>query len=492
MVYAFYIDFNGWSLFYGREYMFTAPDSASTIYPLEMVFSSYSNDNPLEAIWGRDAEDDHVYYDRQCLKLNFTDRAKTVLAASLGNGDGMVRRFEFFKPSAQPQSDIRKISAAILNLVDVLVFSGENFSYVNLTISQVAPVKIIGKGNTSSFGIKPTSGTIPTNSGAVQATAPRPGICIATDCSFLYFYDSSIREYYNRDAEALQKYRTKLEGLGIKQVPNTDGTIAHVYKEPPRFVQPPMLGPSELYKPSDSKSESWISSLPMLKLLPGVVPTDAFHPEDIIFGANCQGAVGGYASAYFFPKGRDFDAQTYRPWLGKWVGFPIHNNFSRNLDYIGPGVYKSELAQTPKEQQLLNALLVSRYNFASRGCVGETEQNSQDRTARASKSVLEMALFYPNIRKIHFILIPETHSSPVGYISEGKQYKRKSYRFTDHELRHLHRLALLYPKEVAEKVICWRDHKQVQLPAKLEPQLWEMWEPRLENIKKGPPVRAKL
>ena len=464
---------------------------STTNLDLGGVFASYSDDNPLEAIWDRDARDGYVYYNRQCLKLNFTEWAKTVLAASLGNGDDMVRRFEGIRPTSQPQSDICKVSATILNLVDYLVFSGENFHSAQLTISQVAPVEIVEKGNSSSFPIKPKAGFMQAGSEAIQATAPKPepGICIAADCSFLYFYDVSIRDRYN--SEALKKYRTKLEGLGIEKVVNTDPTIAHVQKGP-SFVQPPMFGPSELYKPSNSKLESWIGRLPTLRLLPGVAPVDAFHQDDIIFGANCRDAVGGYASAYFFPNGRDFDAQTYRPWLGQWVGFPIHQMFSNK--YVGPGVYQPELAQTPKEQQLLHALLASKYNFASRGCAGETEQNSQDRTARASKAVLEMALFHPQIRKIHFILMPfHSHMSPVGYIDErGEQYRRKSYRFTDHELRHLHRLALLYPNEVADRVICWRDHQQVQLPARLEPKLWEMWEPRLEKIRAGLPVRAKL
>lgn len=263
--------------------------------------------------------------------------------------------------------------------------------------------------------------------------------------------------------------------------------------------------------------KNWIDRLPELQCLRS--PTGlgllnyldpfAFTSDDVLFGCNSIYGVGKYFNNQTVREG----VKTYREWFGSWIGYPnvIFLQGSGTPIFVPGDPYNPRWIKTKEEVDFWRAVLESGYNFIKRHCVNRDLAQTKDRLSKASKAILEFVLFRPGIRKIHFILdgsgTPFCYDKfdadfyenqtyePYRYSHEQPyQYRKingtlnKSQCYTQHELRHLHRLALRYPHQVAQKVICWYDGQQVQLPAKVRPDLWGVWTPRMNNIISRRPV----
>lgn len=228
----------------------------------------------------------------------------------------------------------------------------------------------------------------------------------------------------------------------------------------------------------DEPLPDWIRRLPILQLLRDSITgqcidcrhSDAFRENDILFGHdNILGiGVNKYLCHPTIKK-----VMTYREWFGNWIGY------QGELDEIRKRA--SFFLHTPAEISFFRAILSSRYNFA-------TVTDTNNRLSKASKALLEFVLFHQEIRKIHFIL----DDTGEPFQDDGShRCLLKNPTLTHHELRHLHRLALRYPNPVAQKVVCWDNFQQVQLPAKVKPGLWMYWTPRLKNINTRPVYPAQ-
>lgn len=247
---------------------------------------------------------------------------------------------------------------------------------------------------------------------------------------------------------------------------------------------------------------------------------------DVLFGPGCEGkAVSGVMRyiqlAWTAIPNADFVKGTYKGFFGDFVGFPspkfLEGSGTRYDEYDTP--YQPNLVKTNRQNSFKEQLEVSRYSPIKQRCTGSVKEEALHRVSKSSKAFLEYCLFVPHIKKIHFVLDDldfervirerfeeEAQSiwrySCTSFKSATKIDKGNSH--TSHEIRFLHRLALLYPQQVQKKVICWYEGKKSQLPAKSRApykrwnratgsweivelrDLWKCYEPKLEKCQRDP------
>lgn len=233
--------------------------------------------------------------------------------------------------------------------------------------------------------------------------------------------------------------------------------------------------------------ENWALELPQLQIGGTEEFTDVFKPGDIIFGtfgSRAKKTAGDYFVAIRDKYGY-LQTMTYSGYMGFLaMGRGYYHDGAMQTEYevYNPNIENSlrSYSKYPlrfyDQKCFKGALESSRYDPGL--YPKASKEDTYRRVSKGSKGLLEYFVLNHDLGRVHFVL----DGLRLTEICQ-KKYSGLWSLWTSHEVRHLHRLALMYPDKVKEKVYCWLDKKRVQLPAKICEKFRDHYKPSLKKIK---------